>query len=90
MPATNCNAEAFYEQLKQLCAESIAKNPCDAFAYYYYAMAHLRCNEYIDAKRRFEALIKLDATWKKVATTHLEEIAVALKKLTPTLADDDH
>jgi hypothetical protein len=89
MPTANCTAEAFYEQLKQLCAESIANNPCDAFAYYYYAMAHLRCNEYIDAKRRFEALITLDAIWKKVATAHLEEIEAALKRLTPTLVDDD-
>jgi tetratricopeptide (TPR) repeat protein len=82
-------AEARYAQLKQLCAERVDGNPGDAIAYYYYGMAHFRCNEYVEAKRHFDTLIKLDATWKKVATLHLDEIEAALKKSKPTLVDSD-
>jgi tetratricopeptide (TPR) repeat protein len=82
-------AEARYVQLKQLCAERIDHKPGDVTAYYYLGMAHLRCNEYIEAKRRFEALIKLDATWKRLATPHLDEIEAALKRSKPTLVDND-
>jgi tetratricopeptide (TPR) repeat protein len=82
-------AEARYPQLKQLCAERVDGNPGDAIAYYYYGMAHFRSNEYVEAKRRFDTLIKLDATWKKVATSHLDEIETALKKSRPTLVDSD-
>ncbi len=82
-------SEAQYEQLKHICAERLEDNPGDALAYYYSGMAHFRSREYIDAKRRFDALVKLDATWKKVAASHLEEIELALKKSKPALVDSD-
>jgi hypothetical protein len=82
-------SEAQYEELKQLCYERLQRSPGDATAYYYYGMAHFRCHEYVEAKRRFETLVKLDATWKTVATSHLEAIEAALKKARPTLVDGD-
>jgi hypothetical protein len=82
-------AEARYEELKQLCDERLRSSPGDATGYYYLGMAHFRCHEYVDAKRRFDALVKLDATWKKVATSHLESIEVALKNSKPVLVDHD-
>jgi hypothetical protein len=82
-------SEAQYEALKQLCSERLQGSPGDATAYYYDGMAHWRCHEYVEAKRRFETLMKLDATWKKVATSHLEAIEAALKKAKPVLVDGD-
>jgi len=82
-------AEAQYDQLKQICSERLERSPGDASAYYYLGICHFRCREYVEAKRRFDALVKLDATWKKVAASHLEEIEVALKKSKPMLVDGD-
>ena len=75
--------------MKHICAERLEDNPGDALAHYYSGMARFRSREYVDAKRRFDALVKLDATWKKVAASHLEEIELALKKSKPALVDSD-
>jgi uncharacterized membrane protein YeiB len=80
-------AEAQYEQLKQVCTDRLEKRSGDALAHYYCGMAHFRSHEYVDAKRCFNTLVKLDATWKKVAASHLEAIEIALKKSKPVLVD---
>ncbi len=74
-----------YAKLKEAAAARRATHPGDVTVQYYLGMAHLRCEELVDAKRCFEVAMKLDTQWKKLCTVHLAEIEVALKKSKPTL-----
>jgi hypothetical protein len=79
-----------YLKLKEVAMEREATHPGDAAANYYLGMAHLQCNELVLAKANFEKAIKLDANWKKLCTSHLDEIVKLLAKSKPTLVDDEH
>jgi cytochrome c-type biogenesis protein CcmH/NrfG len=78
-----------YLKLKEVAMQREATHPGDAEAHYYLGMAHLRCDELVLAKSSFEKAIKLDANWKKLCTSHLDEIAKLLAKSRPTLVDNE-
>lgn len=77
--------KADYKKLKEVGGDRQAAYPGDSTVQYYLGMAHLRCQEYVEAKGYFEHAMRLDAQWKKLCTTHLSEIEGALKKAKPTL-----
>jgi len=79
-----------YLKLKEIAAAREKVSPGDSLGLYYLGMAHYRCQEYVDAKRCFASITKLDANWKKVADRHLAEIEEALKKLKPRLVESEH
>ncbi|HUB89410.1 MAG TPA: hypothetical protein VMA74_06735 [Dyella sp.] len=78
-----------YSKLKELAMQRETTHPADASTQYFLGMAHLRCDEFVAAKRCFECAIKYDANWKKVCAAHLEHIAAELKKAKPSLVDND-
>jgi cytochrome c-type biogenesis protein CcmH/NrfG len=78
-----------YSKLKEVAMQREATHPGDAVASYYLGMAHLQSNELVQAKANFERAIKLDANWRKLCTSHLDEIAKLLAKSKPILVDDE-
>jgi cytochrome c-type biogenesis protein CcmH/NrfG len=78
-----------YIKLKEVTMRREATHPGDAEAQYHLGMAHLRCSELVLAKASFEKAIKLDANWKKLCTSHLDEIVKLLAKSKPTLVDNE-